>query len=109
MPRTTLTEWRAAAVKAGRVQADVVTSKRTDWTRVREDAAQAFLTVAQKRAQLMDQELDVYLTRNSDEPLKPAGLREIGILTGIAIDKYFDMTDGRKGVDLRIDNRSYTA
>ena len=102
IPRPTVILWRNQAREAG--QAVVIPAGPTDWKQIREEAAGAFMRIATKATALLDQELDRYLAGDG-EPLKPAGMREIAVIKGIASDKALDFTLGRKGAEVNIDAR----
>ncbi len=105
IPRTTLIDWRDQAIELGAVSEGAVTRHPTDWKALCEEAGTLYLDVARDSALLLQQQLQVYLALPDDEPLKPQGLREVAVVSGIASDKAQDLLLGRKGTEVNVDVR----
>ena len=95
VPRPTIILWRDQAIAAGTDLAltapDIV---KTDW-------ADLYGRAASLGAQIITRNLKRY--RHID--LKPSELRDVAVVSGIAVDKHLDYRDGRKSNQVTVDNR----
>jgi transposase-like protein len=92
IPRPTLLLWRDQAVNELSGIPDTV---KTDW-------AELFGSAVQLGARLIAENLRRY----QGQTLKPSELRDVAVVTGIAVDKHLDYRDGRKTSSVNVDARS---
>lgn len=98
IPRSTLQLWRDSAVAAAPELALTLAPAAT----VKTDWADLFGEAAKLGAQLITENLQRY----AGTPLKPSELRDVAVVSGIAVDKHLDYRDGRKSASVTVDARS---
>jgi hypothetical protein len=98
IPRTTIIAWRDQSIEA--IANGTVGMPRTP-KRPQRDWADLYGRAASLGAQIITRNLKRY--RHID--LKPSELRDVAVVSGIAVDKHLDYRDGRKSNQVTVDNR----